>query len=57
LIPVGDSEALAHSIMRLLNDPTLRETFALASRKRAEEEFSLHRIVSLYLALYQEALS
>jgi glycosyltransferase involved in cell wall biosynthesis len=57
LVPPGDSEALSRSIIRLLDDPPLRQQFGKAGRERVEAKFSIEGMVQQYEALYQELLS
>jgi glycosyltransferase involved in cell wall biosynthesis len=57
LVPPGDHEALSRSIIRLLDDPPLREQFGKAGREQVEAKFSVEAMVQQYEALYQELLS
>jgi len=54
LVPVGDAKALAAAIERVLDDDELRERFARASRRKALEEFEVHRVVREYVELYEK---
>ena len=52
LVPVKDPQALANAIETLLNDPKMRLKMGQNSRKKAEEEFAVERIVEQTLRLY-----
>lgn len=56
LVPVGDPDALAAAILRLLRDPGLAEKRAEAARRRFEAAFTLPVIAAQYLDLYREVL-
>ena len=46
LFPPGDSESLMNSIIRLTNDPQLREKYAKAGFERVNKEFSSKKYVA-----------
>lgn len=52
LVPTRDPVATADAVERLLTNPGERERMGLRGRQRAEEEFTVARIVSQTLALY-----
>lgn len=56
LVPPDDAAALADAIDMLARDPVLRQTFAAAGRRLAEEEFSSARIGRETVALYDKLL-
>ena len=56
LSPVGDPEALAASVIRLLRDPELSRRLSDRGRHAACETFSLKRTLGEYRALYRELL-
>ncbi|MEK9970438.1 MAG: glycosyltransferase family 4 protein, partial [Ferrovibrio sp.] len=56
LVPVGDGDATAAAIRRLLDDPTLRQQLAQRGRVLAESEFSVEHFVEASLAAYDRAL-
>ena len=56
LVPPGDSEALAAAIMRLLRDPQLSARLGQAGRERVQFEFTIDRIVSQTLDVYQSVI-
>lgn len=53
LVPVGDSNALAAGIERLVLDHVLRQSMGRAGRQFAEQNFSIKDIVSQHLELYK----
>lgn len=57
LVPVKDSVALAEKIKVLIEHPDLRQKMGLASRKVAEENFSVDAVIEKHLAIYQELVS
>ncbi len=55
LVPMGESRAMAHALLRYLREPALRREHGKAGRRRAEEEFSSHMIwCALERALHAE---
>lgn len=55
-VPVGDADALAESIERLLLDPALRQRLSAAGRHTAMARFDIHAMLDHYEALYQQAI-
>ena len=53
LVPPGDSDALAAALLKLISDPARRETLGRAGRQRAEQVFTLERMVTDTEALYR----
>lgn len=56
LRPVGDVEGMAACVLSILKHDALRQTLGAAARKRAEEQFSMERIVPLYEKHYERVL-
>jgi len=56
IVPQRDVDRLAHAIIKLINDPTLRERMAHASRERVEGQFSFRRRLQRIEALYASVL-
>ncbi|MBE0417872.1 MAG: glycosyltransferase family 4 protein [Coriobacteriia bacterium] len=54
LVPPADSEALAAAVARLLRNPALATRMGEAGAARAEEHFTLERMVRAHLDLYAE---
>jgi glycosyltransferase involved in cell wall biosynthesis len=54
LIPPAAPEALADAIERLIRDRGMREKFAAESRRIAESDFSLNKVLTSTLALYDK---
>jgi len=52
LVERGDAPALAERILRLLEDPALRQRMGRAGRRKVEEKFDLRRNVAELLAWY-----
>jgi glycosyltransferase involved in cell wall biosynthesis len=57
IVPVGNDDALAAAIDRLLADPALRRTMGAAGRDLVEREFALDLVNARTLALYDELLA
>ena len=55
LVPPKDSSALAKAVIRILNDKKLARTMGLSARKKAEQKFSVKKMVAetekVYLSL------
>jgi L-malate glycosyltransferase len=56
LVPVGDAEALAEAVARMLSDTRERERIGARARLLARERFSHERMVAATENLYREAL-
>jgi phosphatidylinositol alpha-mannosyltransferase len=52
LTPVGDSEALARALNRVLDDAALRRDLVAAAEQRAQE-FSMVRLAEAYIERYE----
>ena len=57
LVPPGDAHALAAAIAELAGDPRALEAMGERARKRADEHFSLARMVDELEAVYAERLA
>jgi glycosyltransferase involved in cell wall biosynthesis len=57
LVPPRDAEAVATAIAALLGDKALRARMGSRGRAIVEEEFSVQRVVSETLALYEELVA
>lgn len=57
LVDPNDSDALAGSVLRLLNDAELRARMGAAGRARVEREFSGEAAADAYSAIYRELLN
>ena len=55
VVPPSDPPALAAAIRRIVEDPTLRESFSEAARRRVLNEFGLDAMVDSILEAYEEA--
>lgn len=53
LVTVKNPISLAESIIKLVESPELREKFGTASRKLAEHEFSLDKVVEKHFEIYK----
>lgn len=56
LFPVGDSEALADSLLTLIEDDALRRSMGAAGQRRVQERHDWDRTVGAYLRVYDELL-
>jgi L-malate glycosyltransferase len=56
VFPIGDTTAMAAQIVALLRDPAELARQRQAARRRATEEFSSDRVVSVYESLYRTLL-
>ena len=54
LFPVGDREALAAHLRRLIEDPTKRDALGQAARKRIEDVFSWDVVGEQYRGLFEK---
>ena len=56
-VPPADSQALARAINVLLDDPIRRKAYGAAAQARVEREFSLEKMVSETLGVYQQVMA
>lgn len=56
IVPVGDHEALAHALNRILGDDDLRKRLGERARERALADFNIPRMVESTIAVYREAV-
>lgn len=56
VVEPGSSDALADSLGRMLDDPQLARKLGAAGRRRADQRFSVRRMVADTTALYDEIL-
>jgi L-malate glycosyltransferase len=56
LVPIGDAEALAEAICKLLSDGKERKRLAANARRMVSERFSLDRMVAKTEQVYQDVL-
>lgn len=56
LFPVGDAQALAAMLGKLIDDDALVRAMGAAARTRVEQRFDWQRTVEQYLGVYDEAL-
>jgi glycosyltransferase involved in cell wall biosynthesis len=57
LVPIGDPEALAAALGRLVREPGLRERFGAAARLHVAETFGMDRFVAEFASLYEERVA
>jgi glycosyltransferase involved in cell wall biosynthesis len=56
LVPPRDTSALADAIQRLLLDPKLCAQMGKSARQLAEQKFSIEKVVSTHMSIYNELL-
>lgn len=56
LTPVGDAQALAEAMQRLISDPPLRQSLGCEARRAAEARFSLASTGATFLQQYDRVL-
>jgi sugar transferase (PEP-CTERM/EpsH1 system associated) len=56
LLPAADPQALAQALQALVDQPALRQAWGAASRRRAEQHFSLEAMVAGYQQVYDQVL-
>jgi glycosyltransferase involved in cell wall biosynthesis len=56
LVTPSDAEALAASVARLIDDPSLRARIAAAARRRVEADFNLERNAARLGSLFARRL-
>ncbi|MCY3833251.1 MAG: glycosyltransferase family 4 protein [Chloroflexi bacterium] len=56
LVDPNDSDALAGSVLRLLNDSELRARMGAAGRARVERDFSVEAAADAYVEIYEKLL-
>ncbi len=57
LVPVGDDQAIAESVIRLLLNPQMRARLARSGQRLCEKNFSMRMMIESYEALYAESLA
>jgi glycosyltransferase involved in cell wall biosynthesis len=57
LVPVGDPDALAGALRRLLDDPSLRESMGARAHELAETRLSQDHVIDRTLSLYRRVLA
>ncbi|GIW09596.1 MAG: glycosyl transferase family 1 [Dehalococcoidia bacterium] len=57
VVPPGDRAALAAALRSLLADPTTRQRYGAAARRRVEQEFSEAQMLAATKTLYREVLA
>jgi glycosyltransferase involved in cell wall biosynthesis len=57
LVPLNDVDALTDRLIRLIDDPALRERMGEAGRSRVEADFDEEKIVDALAGIYRELLA
>jgi glycosyltransferase involved in cell wall biosynthesis len=57
VVPPRDPKALGNAVLRLAQDPDLRQRLGAAAQRRAEQEFSLDSCVEAHSRLYEDLMS
>jgi glycosyltransferase involved in cell wall biosynthesis len=53
LVPAGDPAAIGQAVMRLIEEPTLRDKLGTAGRAKVEERFNMSRFVHSYESVFE----
>jgi glycosyltransferase involved in cell wall biosynthesis len=56
LVPLGDADALAHSVMKLLSNRSAAQEMGQKARQAVASRFSVENMVNQYQSLYEETL-
>jgi glycosyltransferase involved in cell wall biosynthesis len=56
VVPAKNIDALAHAVLRLLNDSELRANMGKAGRERAQELFGIDSVVKTHLDIYADIM-
>ncbi len=56
LLPVGDVQGMAEKALQLLDDKTLYKKMAEEGRERALKYFNAHRVLQMYMKVYENVL-
>ena len=57
IVPIKDTRALIHSVLRLIDNSDLRDEFGLKSRKIVLENLDIKRVADLHLQAYRAILN
>ncbi len=57
LVSARDADSLARALRRLIEDTALRQAMGRRGRERAEQEFSMTRVIAETFALYRSAMT
>jgi L-malate glycosyltransferase len=53
LVPVGDAQALASALEKLIQDPSYRYALARAGWEKAKKSYSMNRVIQQLTKLYE----
>jgi glycosyltransferase involved in cell wall biosynthesis len=56
LTDVGDSDSIAHAVLKLMSDDGLREAIGRSGRRTVEERFTLDRMSDDIIKIYKKVL-
>ena len=56
VVPPGDTQALAVSLLRMANDPLVASAMGHAGRQVVEQRYSLNAMVAAYEGVYRRVL-
>lgn len=57
IVPVGDANALAESVLLLLENPELRVRLGRAAREKIEKEFALEHVTERLISIYSRIIA
>ena len=56
LVNPRNPQELANALIKLINNPALRNSMSIASRRKAEREYSIEKVIDTHLKIYDSLL-
>ena len=57
MVPLKSTKELAEAIAKLVDEPETRERFGMASRQKAEREFSIENVIEKTFGIYEQVMT